>query len=176
MPFFHTGVGSTRISALTTRSGAGGSLLHRIQNLPLDVATPGPRATTVLLLLVVTAFLCLRSPLMILVLPTLTWRFISTNQNFWGQAYHYDLVLMPIVFAALTDGVLAARRSRGGRWLCTVERPRPSPWSSGCCSARPHSSAPWSILRPTGPPHEPRPAAGSRRRFPTTRRSRPIMA
>ena len=66
-----------------------------------------------LLLLVVTAFLGLRSPLMILVLPTLAWRFVSTNQNFWGQSFHYDLVLMPIVFAALLDGVARARR---GRW------------------------------------------------------------
>jgi len=87
--------------------------MHRILNLPLDVVTPGPRSTTVLLLLVVTAFLSLRSPLMIVALPTLAWRFIATNQNFWGQSFHYDLVLMPIVFAALIDGAVRARR---GRW------------------------------------------------------------
>ena len=66
-----------------------------------------------LLLLVVTAFLAPRSPLLIVVLPTLAWRFVSTNQSFWGQSFHYDLVLMPIVFAALVDGVVRARR---GRW------------------------------------------------------------
>ena len=44
-----------------------------------------------------------------MVLPTLGWRFLSTNVNFWGQLYHYDLVLMPIVFAALIDGVVRAR-------------------------------------------------------------------
>ncbi len=60
-----------------------------------------------------TAFLATRSPLLILVLPTLGWRFLSTNENFWGQSYHYDLVLMPIVFAALIDGV---RRARHDSW------------------------------------------------------------
>ena len=104
--------GRSGFSRLAAQPGSG-TPLHRILDLTLDVATLGPRATTVLLLLVVTAFLGLRSPLMILVLPTLAWRFVSTNQNFWGQWFHYDLVLMPIVFAALLDGVVRARR---GRW------------------------------------------------------------
>jgi uncharacterized membrane protein len=112
MPLFRNGGGSSRISELASPSGADGSLLSRLYNLPLDVVTSAPRATTVILLLAVTAFLCLRSPIMVLVLPTLAWRFLSTNQNYWGQAYHYDLVLMPIVFAALVDGVLRVRRSR----------------------------------------------------------------
>jgi uncharacterized membrane protein len=92
---------------------ATGSVLQRIFDLTREAVTPGPRATTVLLLVVVTVLLSLRSPLMILVVPTLVWRFVSTNQNFWGQAFHYDLVLMPIVFAALIDGAVRARR---GRW------------------------------------------------------------
>jgi hypothetical protein len=65
---------------------------------------------TVLLLLVVTAFLATQSPLLIVVLPTLGWRFLSATENHWGQLYHYDLVLMPIVFVALIDGVRRARR------------------------------------------------------------------
>jgi hypothetical protein len=112
MPLFQAAPGSSRVSALVSPSSAGGSLLRRILYLPLDVVTSPTRATTVLLLLFVTAFLCLRSPLMILVLPTLAWRFISTNQNFWGWSYHYDLVLMPVIFAALIDGMLRAQRSR----------------------------------------------------------------
>lgn len=99
-------------SRVLSGTGTSDSVLHRILSMPLDLLTPGPRLTTVLLLLVVTAFLGLRSPLMILVLPTLAWRFISTNQNFWGQSFHYDLVLMPIVFAALIDGTVRARRAR----------------------------------------------------------------
>ena len=107
--FAATGSGS-RFSDLSSPSGVGDSLLHRFLALPLDIATSEPRATTVLLLLGVTAFMAPQSPLLILVLPTLAWRFISTNQNFWGQSFHYDLVLMPIVFAALVDGVMRARR------------------------------------------------------------------
>jgi len=99
-------------------SRAGGApgtttLLQRLANLPMEVVTPGPKATTVVLLLLVTVFLSLGSPLMILVVPTLAWRLVSANENWWGQSYHYDLVLMPIVFAALVD---AAMRARRGRW------------------------------------------------------------
>ena len=112
IPHFNAN-GNSGFSRLATQPGTGDSLLQRLLDLSLDVATPGPRATTVLLLLGVTAFMALRSPLVILVLPTLAWRFASTNENFWGQLFHYDLVLMPIVFAALVDGVMRARR---GRW------------------------------------------------------------
>ncbi len=105
--------GNSGFSRLVTPSGTGAAPLQRILDLFQEMAAPGPRATTALLLLGVTAFMALRSPLVILVLPTLAWRFVSTNENFWGQLFHYDLVLMPIVFAALIDGVVRARR---GRW------------------------------------------------------------
>ena len=104
--------GASSWSRLGAQPGAG-TLLQRVGDLALELVTPGPKATTVLLLLVVTAFLCLRSLLMILVLPTLAWRLMSANQNFGGQSFHYDLVLMPIIFAALIDGAVRARR---GRW------------------------------------------------------------
>jgi len=111
IPHFNTGgsLGTSRLGAL---SGTG-TVTQRILGLALELVTPGPKATTVLLLLVVTGFLALRSPLVLLVVPTLAWRLISANQNFGGQSFHYDLVLMPIVFAALIDGVVRARR---GRW------------------------------------------------------------
>ena len=112
IPYFNA-EGNSGFSRLVTPSGTGDTPLQRILDLLQQVATPGPRLTTVLLLLGVTAFMALRSPLVILVLPTLAWRFVSTNENFWGQLFHYDLVLMPIVFAALVDGAVRARR---GRW------------------------------------------------------------
>jgi len=109
IPHFNAGRSISRLSDLS-QSPAGESLPHKILALPLDVLTSQPRATTVFLLLAVTAFLATQSPLLVVVLPTLGWRFLSTNQNFWGQSYHYDLVLMPIVFAALIDGLVRARR------------------------------------------------------------------
>jgi len=99
-------------SGLESKPGTADSLLNRIVQLPLDVVSSGPRATTLLLLLGVTAFLALRSPLLLVVVPTLAWRFLSTNESYWGQDFHYDLALMPIAFAALVDGMIRARRSR----------------------------------------------------------------
>ena len=118
IPHFSAAGGESRLSVMASQSGTGDSLLHRLLSLLLHVSTSGPGVTTVLLLLGATAFLATQSPLLILVLPTLAWRFLSTNENFWGQSFHYDLVLMPIVFAALVDGVVRARRNswRPLRW------------------------------------------------------------
>jgi hypothetical protein len=72
------------------------------------------RATTVLCLLAPTAFVALRSPLLLLAVPTLGWRFVSGNPAYWGMDYHYSAVLMPIVFVAFVDGLarLGARDDR----------------------------------------------------------------
>ncbi|TSD99699.1 DUF2079 domain-containing protein [Skermania sp. ID1734] len=69
------------------------------------------RGSTVFLLLLITGFVALRSPLIVLALPTLGWRFISNNSNFWGPDYHYSAVLMPIMFAALIDALVRGRDS-----------------------------------------------------------------
>lgn len=100
---------ASRLSDLAAQSG-GSSLLQRTLGMPLDVMTSAPKATTVLLLLAVTVFLATQSPLLLLVVPTLAWRFIVTSQTLWGQDFHYDLILMPIAFAALIDGVRRGRR------------------------------------------------------------------
>ena len=63
------------------------------------------RATTVLCLLAPTPFVALRSPLLLLAVPTLTWRFVSGNPAYWDTDYHYSAVLMPIVFVAFIDGL-----------------------------------------------------------------------
>jgi uncharacterized membrane protein len=109
IPYFNVEGGSSATFLKAAQSASGASLPHRVLDLPLDLLSSEPRATTLLLLLGVTAFLATQSPLLILVLPTLAWRFVSTNENFWGQSFHYDLVLMPIAFAALIDGVVRAR-------------------------------------------------------------------
>jgi hypothetical protein len=111
IPHFNSG-GVSGFARLGAEPTAGVSVLDSLFRLTVDVVTPGPRLTTVLMLLVVTGFMALASPLVIVALPTLAWRFISSNQSFWGQDFHYDLVLMPILFAALIDGVVRARRAR----------------------------------------------------------------
>ncbi|WP_189820895.1 DUF2079 domain-containing protein [Streptomyces finlayi] len=71
-----------------------------------DTAAPAgldTKGTTLLLLLLPTLFGALRSPLLLLALPTLAWRFTSSNTFYWGTDFHYSAVLMPIAFFALID-------------------------------------------------------------------------
>ncbi|MFC9791887.1 DUF2079 domain-containing protein [Streptomyces sp. NPDC127584] len=76
-----------------------------------DALGSGERWQMVFYLLAITGFLALRSPLVLLVLPTLGWRFISQDPNHWGMHWHYSAILMPVVFLALVDGVRAVRTS-----------------------------------------------------------------
>ncbi|MEE1830404.1 DUF2079 domain-containing protein [Streptomyces sp. SP17KL33] len=80
---------------------------------------------TVLWLLIPTSgLLALRSPILIAVLPTLGWRFVSADDNYWGTAWHYSAVLMPIITLALVDALPAARHS-SRPWLrsCAQQLP-----------------------------------------------------
>ncbi|MFF5926217.1 DUF2079 domain-containing protein [Streptomyces hydrogenans] len=90
-----------------TGTGAETSLVQVVT----DALTSGERWEMVLYVLAVTGFLALRSPLVLLVLPTLGWRFVSQDANHWGLHWHYSAVLMPIVFLALVDAVRAVRTS-----------------------------------------------------------------
>ncbi|MFI8518330.1 DUF2079 domain-containing protein [Streptomyces sp. NPDC085481] len=72
---------------------------------------PGDKWEMVFFLVGITGFLALRSPLMLLVLPTLGWRFLSQDPNHWGMIWHYSAILMPVVFLALVDAVRTVRSS-----------------------------------------------------------------
>ncbi|BDO41155.1 DUF2079 domain-containing protein [Cellulomonas sp. NTE-D12] len=89
------------------------------------------KITTVVLLLLPTAFLALRSPLVLITVPTLAWRFLSDNPQYWGTAFHYDAVLVPVVTAAFVDGLVRLRR--GTRW--TAARQRGVLWASVVATA-----------------------------------------
>lgn len=92
-----------------------GALSGGISGLPqaaLHLVTPETKLVTVVLMLAVTGFLALRSPLTLLAVPTLTWRFLSDNQAYWGTGYQYSAVLMPVVFAGFVDAL--ARLSATG--------------------------------------------------------------
>lgn len=95
-------------------SNVGGSLLHLGDTLASLVTTQ--KFETIVLLSLATAALAFRSPISLAVLPTLAWRFLSDNTAYWGPGWHYSAVLMPIVFVALIDALLIARRSRRA-WL-----------------------------------------------------------
>ncbi|WP_030985356.1 DUF2079 domain-containing protein [Streptomyces sp. NRRL S-1813] len=75
--------------------------------IPLDTAL----RTTLWVLLPTTGLLALRSPLLLVALPTLGWRFLSHEPHYWGIDWHYNAVLMPVVFLALIDALPKARVS-----------------------------------------------------------------
>ncbi|MFH8346266.1 DUF2079 domain-containing protein [Streptomyces sp. NPDC018045] len=78
-------------------SGTGGPA----PRIPLDTAV----RTLLWLLLPTTGLFALRSPLLLAALPTLGWRFISHEPHYWGTDWHYNAVLMPVVFLALVDAL-----------------------------------------------------------------------
>ncbi|GAA4697709.1 hypothetical protein GCM10023198_17460 [Promicromonospora umidemergens] len=41
----------------------------------------------------------------------MAWRFLSSNENYWGPDWHYSAVLMPIAFIAAIDGISRAKHS-----------------------------------------------------------------
>ncbi|MEW2141010.1 DUF2079 domain-containing protein [Streptomyces sp. NPDC005409] len=95
--------------------GAGGGLLDLLHQGTLGLITPQEKVTTLLLMLAPTLFLALRSPLLLIALPTVLWRLASDYPAHWGTAYHYALPIMPIVFAAFVDAL--TRRGAHGRSL-----------------------------------------------------------
>jgi uncharacterized membrane protein len=92
------------------------------------VASAGTKVQLIFLLVAVTAFIALRSPLALLMVPNLALRFVSPNASYWGTTYHYNAVLMPVVFIAAIDAISRARAAQplpdptspGRRWARSV--------------------------------------------------------
>ncbi|MCT1368351.1 DUF2079 domain-containing protein [uncultured Kocuria sp.] len=82
---------------------------------------PWAKAQTLGLLLVTGALVCLRSPVSFVALPTLVWRFLSDHPGYWEPTWHYNLVIMPVLIAAIFDAALRARAGAPGRWRGGVE-------------------------------------------------------
>ncbi len=83
---------------------------------------PWVKTQTLMILVVTGAGAFLRSPLVWVGVPTLAWRFLSNNSGYWDPTWHYNLVLMPILFAAVFDAALRTRAVRGGVLRRAVER------------------------------------------------------
>ncbi len=73
---------------------------------------------TTLLILLPAGFLALGSPLGLIALPGLLLRFVSTNNMYWGDGFHYNATVMPIVFLAAVDTL--SRVSPRGRGRLSV--------------------------------------------------------
>lgn len=92
------------LNHVSAGSGGFASLVHR-WTVGL-VAAPDPKPITLVLLMAPTAFMASRSPLAWAAVPTLLWRFSSDNSLHWETRFQYSAVLMPIMFAALLDGLV----------------------------------------------------------------------
>jgi uncharacterized membrane protein len=100
-------VNSNGSYAYWNRLGAGRSVLHVLAT-SIDL-----KLGTLALTLGITAFAALFSPLVLVAIPTLAWRFASDDANYWGTSFHYSAVLMPIVVAAMIDALARWRRRSG---------------------------------------------------------------
>ena len=87
-----------------------GAALGNVPHLLLTLFTPAQKVNTLVLLAALCVGCCVVSPFALLAVPTLLWRFLSTNDGYWGAGWHYSMTLMPIVFIAATD---ALRKLRG---------------------------------------------------------------
>jgi uncharacterized membrane protein len=74
-----------------------------------SILTPATKWVTALMLVTTAGVVGVRSPLFLLVVPTLAWRFAGDVEQYWGWEWHYNAVLMPVVFAALLDGLRRRR-------------------------------------------------------------------
>lgn len=81
-----------------------------------EILTNDVKMGTIWMVLIATAFLVLRSPWGLALLPTLAWRFVSPNEGYWDTGWHYSLILMPIMFGAVIDALARLSRSSSAFW------------------------------------------------------------
>jgi uncharacterized membrane protein len=85
---------------------------------------------TLAMILLPTAFIAMRSPLVLAALPSLALRFIADNPSYWTTEWHYNATVMPIVFIAAIDG-MARFRARRSRALAATAVTSPAPRGLG---------------------------------------------
>jgi uncharacterized membrane protein len=69
---------------------------------------------TVVLLLLPTAFIAVRSPLALIAVPSVVLRFESSDNVYWGTSWHYNATVMPILFIAAVDALARIAAVRAG--------------------------------------------------------------
>src|SRR5215467_4977976 len=79
------------------------------------VAGSSTKLPTLAMILLPTAFIAVRSPLVLAAVPSLALRFISTNSAYWGTYWHYSATVMPVVFIAAIDAIARIRAARVAR-------------------------------------------------------------
>lgn len=70
------------------------------------MSSSGEKIGTLLLTVAITGFAALLSPIALAAIPTLLWRFASNDAHYWGTDFHYSAILMPVMVAAMIDGLI----------------------------------------------------------------------
>jgi uncharacterized membrane protein len=89
--------------------GSDMTLWEVLLDAPNRLVNPDTKLMTLAAVLAPTAFLAMFSPVTLIAVPTLLWRFMSTNPSHWVAGFHYNAVLMPIVYLALIDALTKGR-------------------------------------------------------------------
>jgi len=101
-------------------SAAGGNFVSRSFTDLVHAFSSGQAPHLLVVLLLPTLGLALRSPLMLGVIPPLLSRWTSPDPTYWGAEYHYNATITVIVMVALADAVSRLGRRRLTRPLLVV--------------------------------------------------------
>lgn len=83
---------------------------------PTSLLWPPVKWATAAMLVMAAGVIGARSPLILLMLPTLAWRFAGSVEFYWDWYWHYNAVLMPIAATALLDVLGDRRTDRVASW------------------------------------------------------------
>ncbi len=78
---------------------------------------------TLVLILLPTAFIALRSPLVLAAVPSLALRAIGNDPHYWVTQWHYNATVMPIMFIAAIDAIARIRARRSAAVAAAADRP-----------------------------------------------------
>ncbi|MFI0405866.1 DUF2079 domain-containing protein [Actinomadura sp. 3N508] len=82
------------------------NVFQTVLELPASMIQHPQKLVLILCLLVVTSFVAIRSPILLVGLPVVLYRIVSTQPPQWSIGeVHYNAILMPIIYVALLDAV-----------------------------------------------------------------------
>jgi uncharacterized membrane protein len=98
----------------TALGSSPGSALKHVVTHPVDSVrtffSPHTKLVALFNLFATWLFLPLASPLLIVMVPTLAERFLSSTPSYWAQGFHYSLVIAPMLAFAAIDATDRLRR------------------------------------------------------------------
>ena len=93
-------------------------LVREPWRIPATLVTPPVKLVTAFLWLAPFLFLPLASPLILIAVPLMIERFLSSSPNHWGTVFHYSAPFAPIL--AMSAGDALARLGKGRQRLITA--------------------------------------------------------